>query len=99
MLVLPIKKQWFDMILNGTKTEEYREIKPYYTSRFLNLWGDFDYSDEKHEVKFRNGYSLISPEITVLCSLDIRKGRAEWGAKPNKIYYVLLIHEIIDFHY
>lgn len=34
MLILPIKKKWFDMILNGEKKEEYREIKPYYTSRF-----------------------------------------------------------------
>lgn len=33
MLILPIKKKWFDMILSGKKTEEYRDIKPYYTSR------------------------------------------------------------------
>ncbi len=30
MLVLPIKKKWFDMIASGKKKEEYREIKPYY---------------------------------------------------------------------
>ena len=28
MLILPIKKKWFDMILSGEKREEYREIKP-----------------------------------------------------------------------
>ena len=27
MLTLPIKKQWYDMILSGEKKEEYREIK------------------------------------------------------------------------
>ena len=32
MLVLPIKKKWFDMILSGEKKEEYREIKRYYES-------------------------------------------------------------------
>ena len=37
MLTLPIKKKWFDMILSGEKKEEYREKKPYYTSRFYNL--------------------------------------------------------------
>ena len=37
MLVLPIKKQWFDMILSGEKKEEYREIKPYYTKRFSKV--------------------------------------------------------------
>lgn len=36
MLVLPIKKKWFDMILSGEKKEEYREIKPYYETRFCN---------------------------------------------------------------
>lgn len=33
MLVLPIKKKWFYMILTGEKREEYRDIKPYYTTR------------------------------------------------------------------
>ena len=37
MLTLPIKKRWFDMILSGEKKEEYREIKPYYTSRFQSI--------------------------------------------------------------
>ncbi len=37
MLVLPIKKQWFDMILSGKKKEEYRDIKPYYTKRFSKV--------------------------------------------------------------
>ena len=38
MLTLPIKKKWFDMILSGEKKEEYREIKPYYATRFANLY-------------------------------------------------------------
>ena len=37
MLTLPIKKKWYDMILSGEKKEEYREQKPYYTKRFVNL--------------------------------------------------------------
>lgn len=36
MLVLPIKKKWFYMILTGEKREEYRDIKPYYTTRLKN---------------------------------------------------------------
>lgn len=34
MLILPTKGKWFNMILSGDKREEYREIKPYYTTRF-----------------------------------------------------------------
>ena len=33
-LTLAIKKKWFDMIASGVKLEKYREIKPYYQSRF-----------------------------------------------------------------
>ena len=33
MLILPIKKKWFDMIKSGEKKEEYREIKEYYSVR------------------------------------------------------------------
>lgn len=29
MLILPIKKKWFDMIASGQKKEEYREVKEY----------------------------------------------------------------------
>ena len=30
VLKLVVKKKWFDMIVSGEKTEEYREIKPYW---------------------------------------------------------------------
>lgn len=33
VLHLSVSKQWFDMIKSGEKTEEYREIKPYWVSR------------------------------------------------------------------
>lgn len=38
MLTIPIKGKWFDMILSGEKKEEYREIKPYYKSRFKTIF-------------------------------------------------------------
>ena len=37
MLILPIKSKWFNMILSGDKQEEYREIKPYYTTGFKKI--------------------------------------------------------------
>ena len=36
VLTLTISKQWFDMIVSDEKTEEYREIKPYWESRLIN---------------------------------------------------------------
>ena len=44
MLTLPIKKKWFDMILSGEKKEEYRELKPYYKSRFSSIFQMYPYS-------------------------------------------------------
>ena len=35
-LTLSLKKKWFDMIASGEKTEEYREIKPYWEKRLLD---------------------------------------------------------------
>ena len=36
VLTLTISKQWFDMIVDGEKTEEYREIKKYWASGLIN---------------------------------------------------------------
>lgn len=35
ILYLTLNKKWFDLILSGEKTEEYREIKGYWAKRFL----------------------------------------------------------------
>lgn len=36
VLTLSVSKQWFDMIADKRKDEEYREIKPYWASRLVN---------------------------------------------------------------
>ena len=35
VLTLTVSKEWFDMIVAGKKTEEYREIKPYWVARLF----------------------------------------------------------------
>lgn len=109
MLTLPIKKKWFDMIVSGEKKEEYREIKPYYDSRFMNAFGfllvggQMVYGEAAPEeirkpwpvlVVFRNGYSKDSPEVVCKCTLQFGKGKPEWGAEPGKLYYVLKIEKV-----
>lgn len=88
MLTLPIKKKWFDMILSGEKKEEYREIKQYYGTRFGTLGVG---NNQIHKIIFRNGYSNNSPSIKCKVSISIGCGKPEWGAEPNKLYYVLKI--------
>lgn len=35
ILDLPLKKEWYNMIESGVKTEEYRELKPFWANRLL----------------------------------------------------------------
>ena len=98
MLVLPIKKKWFDMIKSGEKKEEYREIKPYYNNRFYKTI----YKDGKIIIQtpqiiiLRNGYRYDSPQI--MCRIEITDGygKKEWGAEKNKKYHILKILEILE---
>lgn len=106
MLTLPIKKNWFDMILSGEKKEEYREIKPYWENRFVKIFGEKAFyprpswvSDESViptvKIMFRNGYSKNSPSFVAKCTLSIGTGKEEWGAEKGKEYFILTIKEII----
>ena len=105
MLILPIKKKWFDMIKNGEKKEEYREFKNYYHKRLPKYFGTFitdvngtSYGwneNNQREIVFRNGYGFRVPQIKCACTLSIGKGKQEWGAEKDKIYYILHIKEIL----
>lgn len=92
MLILPIKKKWIDMIKSGEKKEEYREIKPYWTSRFTHNLRKTVFNTYVGHVIFRNGYSKNSPRIK--CCVEIIKGTGnpEWGAEKRK--RVLYIRDI-----
>ena len=104
MLILPIKRKWFDMIISGEKKEEYREIKPYYNKRFGNILLGYSLEDVEIElyeniefsIIFRNGYKAHSSQIKCKCKLNIGVGKEEWGAEPNKKYYILVILEILE---
>ena len=89
-LILPIKKQWFDMIATGEKKEEYREIKPYYDNRLKK------YMSKEFFIIFRNGYTYDSPSVKCKCKLRIGQGKPEWGAEEGKEYYILEILEIVE---
>lgn len=61
MLELVLKQKWYDMIESGEKTEEYRDIKPYWWTRIFtsplehcNIVGSYNM---KHSVvRFSLGY-------------------------------------------
>ena len=82
MLVLPIKKKWFDMIKSGEKKEEYREIKDYYDKRLASYFGENSITQKP--VIFRNGYRHDSPKIKCWCNLDMREGEPTWRSGSRK---------------
>lgn len=88
MLTLPIKKQWFDMILAGEKKEEYRTASFHYNSRFLK------YQNEEIEICLRNGYAATSPTIIAIVIPTVGVGKVAWGGEKGKVCWVLEIVSI-----
>lgn len=88
ILHLTLKKKWFDLIQSGEKTEEYREIKPYWEKRFEGVISG--------KINFKNGYSKNAACFIVeLKRIEIREGKEEWGAEKGKKYFVLKLGEIL----
>ena len=78
------------MIATGRKTEEYRDIKPYY-----NKLERIKYD----AVLFRNGYSKDSN--TLLVKIDcIEKGRGceEWGAPIDRDVYIIELGKVLEYN-
>lgn len=75
-LHLTLKKQWFDMILSGEKKEEYREIKPYWLRRFLDMSdvpaespNDYKNTTENIMFDFQNGHNKSEVIKRYYCKL------------------------------
>ena len=51
------------------------------------------------DLMFRNGYSSDSPTIKCKVEIKIGTGKVEWGAEPNKEYYVLKILSVEKMDY
>lgn len=58
-LTTTIKRPWLAEIIVGTKKIEYREIKPYWTTRLKSVCVPF-------EMRLINGMNPPVPEVTVL---------------------------------
>ena len=106
-LKLVLKKKWYDMIVSGIKKEEYREIKPYWTKRLTELpmgFLTFSYRNRLQEVPYKLydivtfylGYAKDRPSMSFRCvAIEIGKGKPEWGAVPDKKYFIIHLGEEI----
>ena len=68
VLHLNLYRKYFDAILSGSKTIEYRDITPYWSKRLEGKHYDV--------IKFRNGYAKVAPEMIVeYRGVDINDGK------------------------
>lgn len=61
ILHLPLKKEWYEMIESGVKTEEYRDLSEYWIS-CLTRYGD----DEKLNGRLYANFLSTSPNVLKL---------------------------------
>lgn len=101
VLHLPMKKKWYNMVLSGDKKEEYREYKPYWTSRIDNCIEESFVCGRPGPIPiiFRNGYGKKARWFKAYCeAYEIRDEvvHPEWGegAYKGKPHYVLHIRGI-----
>lgn len=109
ILHLPIKEPWFGMTASGEKTEEYREITPYWVSRLTTahkgaIGGDLMSKHKCVAYRFKefaatrlvNGYGLHRPAVDIEClGISIGQGRPEWGAPPDRDVFIIRHGKII----
>jgi hypothetical protein len=97
-LHLPLKAKWYETIESGVKTEEYREIKPYWSKRFVGFdiplfshrygYQHANVKDYTH-VKFSYGYTKRTMTFEIE-SITIGKGNPEWGAPTEDVFIIKL---------
>lgn len=99
-LQMSLKTKWFEMTKSGEKTEDYREINPYWCRRFIasGCW-DINGILVCNELKKFNinimtlGFPSKDDKERIIqfehAGIEIREGRPEWGAEPGKIYFVI----------
>ena len=104
-LQLSLKKEWYNMIESGIKTEEYREIKPFWCKRLIS---DYDESmegfgaiifDDKNfkqydVVKFSYGYTKRTMTFEIE-NISVGYGNKEWGA-PDKIVFIIKLGKRVE---
>ena len=128
-LQLSLKTKWFEMTKAGIKTEDYREITPYWANRLventeLSFWNDrlakdgreciagFFLESLPEIIKFQGGFKKFTQNTMTLGypksgyterilklehkGIEIRKGNPDWGAEPDKLYFVILHGSVVE---
>lgn len=98
-LTLSLEKRWFELIRDGIKLEEYREIKDYWikrlvTSTITDRYGNCEYHFNQYDnIVFTLAYPPTEDKTRRIefkkPKIRIDYGHAEWGAKIRTRYFVI----------
>ena len=69
VLTLTVSKQWFDMIADGRKNEEYRTIKGYWVKRLFLLWNEDTCTNEKIPTHCVKTGIVLAPKWLTIASI------------------------------
>lgn len=106
-LHLILKAQWYNMIEQGIKKEEYREDKDYWKKRLCRSKGLCDYGGycamfccqniyyDYDAVCFHYGYTSRTMTFEIE-NIRFGTGNPEWGAKEGKNYFVIKLGDKVD---
>lgn len=101
-LHLNLKSCWYDLIEQGIKKEEYREMKPYWARRLCDNTYQHHETGEwvfefKHfdAVKFTYGYTKRTMTFKIE-DITTDTGKPQWGAEDGEEYFVIKIGERIN---
>ena len=104
MFTLILTRKWYEKLLSGEKEEDYRDIKPYYTTRLQNILGKEKMSlllAGKEvllgDVVFKLGYKKDACSFTEMTTVRIGKGNQEWGADGNIEQYIFRLLIPVSF--
>jgi hypothetical protein len=104
ILYLTLKGKWYDDIESGYKSEEYREINPYWVNRLCNefkgaIGGEFmdrhavisyTFKDFTHVHFARGGhFGNVRQMRWEIKEIVIGLGLPKWGAELDKEYFVI----------
>ena len=102
LLYLTLKRKWYDMIANGVKEEEYRDYKPFWTSR-IDRWSGqinkhrvaaFSLGRRKPDMFFLCMSKGCEAEPVMLC-LSRYALHPEWG-EPRAPHYTIPLDERVE---
>lgn len=94
-LSLNVKGQWFEQVKSGEKTEEYREVTPYWTRRLEGK--------EFKDIKYKYGYPVSTATSRILTlpwrGYRIIKGliHPHFNNVPTDVYAIKLENRASEF--